>query len=78
MIPRERTDRPTKRIAIVGAGATGMVQLKNLLDVFGRPEVEYDLEVVVFESKSEVGGVWYVLSLERPCLFFSILKEGRV
>lgn len=50
--------RQVKRIAIIGAGATGLVQLKNLLDVLSRPEVEYELEVVVFESKSEVGGVW--------------------
>lgn len=52
--------KSTKRIAIIGAGATGMVQLKNLLDIFSRPEVEYELEVVVFESKPEVGGVWSV------------------
>ena len=60
MEPSNGHRRPLKRIAIIGAGATGMVQLKNLLDVFSRPEVEYELEVVVFESKSQVGGVWYV------------------
>jgi cation diffusion facilitator CzcD-associated flavoprotein CzcO len=54
--------KPVKRIAIIGAGATGLVQLKNLLDVFSRPGVGHDLDVVVFEIKSEVGGVWYV-----PC-----------
>ena len=59
--------KPTKKIAIIGAGATGMVQLKNLVEVFSRPEVEYGLEVVVFESKSEVGGVWYVWEFVLVC-----------
>lgn len=58
--------RPTKRIAIIGAGSSGMVQLKNLLEVFRRPEVKYELDVVVFESKPEVGGVWCVV-LVRGC-----------
>lgn len=47
-----------KRISIIGAGASGLVQLKNLLDVFARPDVQDELEVVVFEAKEDVGGVW--------------------
>lgn len=50
--------RQTKRIAVIGAGATGLVQLKNLLDVARRPEVGYQLLVTVYEGKPGVGGVW--------------------
>jgi hypothetical protein len=51
---------PATRLAIIGAGSAGLTQLKNALEVFARPEVKTELEVVVFESKTEVGGVWYV------------------
>jgi hypothetical protein len=49
-----------RRIAIIGAGSSGLAQLKQLLDAFSRPGVESRLEVVVFESRSEIGGVWSV------------------
>lgn len=47
-----------KKVAIIGAGASGLAQVKQLVDTFGRPKVEDELEVVVFESREEVGGVW--------------------
>jgi cation diffusion facilitator CzcD-associated flavoprotein CzcO len=56
-------DLPVTRVAIIGAGASGLTQLKQLLDAFARPEVRKRtrLEVVVFETKRDVGGVWYVV-----------------
>ena len=53
------------RIAIVGAGSSGLAQLKQLLDAFSRPEVTDRLEVVVYESRGEIGGVWFVLLNDR-------------
>lgn len=54
--------RQIVRVGIIGAGASGLTQLKQLLEAFGRPEVKNrtDLEVVVFDKQAEVGGVWYV------------------
>ena len=49
------------RVAIIGAGASGLVQLKQLLDAFNRADVKRRgkrLEVVCFEKSREVGGVW--------------------
>ncbi len=50
------------RVAIIGAGASGLVQLKQLLDAFNREDVRRQgknkLEVVCFEKSTEVGGVW--------------------
>jgi cation diffusion facilitator CzcD-associated flavoprotein CzcO len=53
--------RPIKRVAIIGAGPTGLAQLKNILDTRSLGNRAYELEAVVFESKPDVGGVWYVL-----------------
>jgi cation diffusion facilitator CzcD-associated flavoprotein CzcO len=51
------------RVGIIGAGASGLAQLKQLLDAFARPEVKRraDLEVICFEKQEEVGGVWWVI-----------------
>ena len=46
------------RVAVIGAGSSGLAQLKQLLDAFSRPLVRSQLEVVVFESRPEIGGVW--------------------
>ena len=51
------------RVAIIGAGASGISQIKQLLDAFERDDVKAKgkrLEVVCFEKGREVGGVWYV------------------
>jgi cation diffusion facilitator CzcD-associated flavoprotein CzcO len=50
--------RPTKRVAIIGSGPTGLAQLKNILDTRKLEHRAYELEVVVYESKPDVGGVW--------------------
>lgn len=57
--------RQVIRVGIIGGGASGLAQLKQLLDAFARPEVKKrsELQVVLFEKQSEVGGVWYVPSL---------------
>lgn len=49
-----------KRIAIIGAGAAGLAQAKQVLDAFstssaGLPD---GVDLVVFESRNDVGGVW--------------------
>jgi len=52
-----------QRIAIIGAGSSGLAQLKQLLDAFSRPQGTCRLKITVFESRSEIGGVWFVLLL---------------
>jgi NADH dehydrogenase FAD-containing subunit len=52
--------KPIKKVAIIGAGPTGLAQLKNLLEVAKLPNAKYELQVRIFESKPDVGGVWYV------------------
>jgi cation diffusion facilitator CzcD-associated flavoprotein CzcO len=52
--------KPIKKVAIIGAGPTGLAQLKNLLEVSKSPKAKYELQVKIFESKPDVGGVWYV------------------
>lgn len=52
--------KPIKKVAIIGAGPTGLAQLKNLLEVSKLPNAKYELQVKIFESKPDVGGVWYV------------------
>ncbi|EIW66197.1 hypothetical protein TREMEDRAFT_13077, partial [Tremella mesenterica DSM 1558] len=44
------------RIAIIGAGASGLTSIKQLIDTFRR--VGRSVEVVCYESKEDVGGVW--------------------
>lgn len=46
------------RVGIIGAGSAGLAQLKQVLDAFRRPNVGSKLEVVCFEARDEVGGVW--------------------
>ncbi|WWD16875.1 hypothetical protein CI109_101307 [Kwoniella shandongensis] len=55
-LPSSSTD--TTRIAIVGAGSSGLAQLEQLLEVWARDEVKTKLEVVVYEAREDVGGVW--------------------
>jgi len=52
-----------KKVAIIGAGPTGLAQLKNLLEVSKSSKAKYELQVRIFESKPDVGGVWYVPEL---------------
>ena len=48
--------KPSKSIAIVGAGSGGLAILKTLFDL---PEgVRRDWEVVLYEQRRNVGGVW--------------------
>jgi cation diffusion facilitator CzcD-associated flavoprotein CzcO len=51
------------RIAIIGAGAAGIAQAKQIVDAFHldtRTEDDVRVDVVVFEARDRVGGVWYV------------------
>jgi cation diffusion facilitator CzcD-associated flavoprotein CzcO len=52
--------KPIKKVAIIGAGPTGLAQLKNLLEVSKSSKAKCELQVKIFESKPDVGGVWYV------------------
>ena len=55
--------KETIRVAIIGAGASGLSQIKQLLDAFERDDVRAsgkELVVVCYEKGREVGGVWYV------------------
>jgi cation diffusion facilitator CzcD-associated flavoprotein CzcO len=46
------------RIAVIGAGSAGLAQIKQILDAFSRPGVEKQLELVAFETRDDVGGLW--------------------
>lgn len=43
-------ERPIKRVAIIGAGPSGVPAARQMLDA--------GLEVVMFEHQEQVGGVW--------------------
>ena len=49
---------PNIRVAIIGAGSSGLAQLKQLLDAFSRPETTSQLDITIFESRDEIGGTW--------------------
>ena len=51
------SDVPDKRIAIVGAGTGGIVMLKTLLDDLPK-DVTRNWEIVLFEQRDDVGGIW--------------------
>ncbi|TFY66911.1 hypothetical protein EVG20_g4167 [Dentipellis fragilis] len=53
----DSTRNATKRIAIVGAGTAGISTLKTLL-VDLPEEARRDWEVVLFEQRRDVGGIW--------------------
>ncbi|WVR04176.1 hypothetical protein IAU60_001176 [Kwoniella sp. DSM 27419] len=54
------------KVAVIGAGAAGLAQIQQLYEAWARDGVEArsKLELVVYESKEEVGGVW--LSTDEP------------
>ncbi|KIR57530.1 hypothetical protein I312_101660 [Cryptococcus bacillisporus CA1280] len=52
------------RVAVIGAGASGLAQTQQLLEAWNREEVKTKLEVVVYEAREDVGGVW--LSADGP------------
>ena len=51
------TDVPDKRIAIVGGGTSGIVMLKTLVEDLPK-DVTRSWEIVLFEQRNEVGGIW--------------------
>ncbi|WVQ74674.1 hypothetical protein IAR50_004278 [Cryptococcus sp. DSM 104548] len=50
--------KPVTRVAVIGAGAAGLAQLQQLQEAWQRDNVHSKLEVVAFETKEDVGGVW--------------------
>lgn len=52
----------TKTIVIIGAGPAGLAALKAVLET---PQFASGLWTpIVFESRSDVGGVWYIFIVE--------------
>ncbi len=49
---------PITRIAVIGAGAAGITQAKQIVDAWSVNNVETQLQIVVFEARDAVGGVW--------------------
>ena len=47
-----------KSIAIIGAGSSGLSSLKTFIDV--SESTGQNWEIVVFERREDVGGIWYV------------------
>lgn len=56
---RQANRLPSKRICVIGAGPAGLAVLKYL------SETSYfktgSWSIVAYESRSKVGGIWYVL-----------------
>lgn len=52
------TGKPVIRVAVIGAGASGLTQTQQLLEAWSRKAVKTKLEVVAFEARGDVGGVW--------------------
>lgn len=52
------TEKSVIRVAVIGAGASGLVQTQQLLETWSREAVKTKLELVVFEAREDVGGVW--------------------
>jgi cation diffusion facilitator CzcD-associated flavoprotein CzcO len=50
-------DGPDKRIAIVGGGTGGIVMLKTLIHDLPN-DVTRTWEIVLFEQRDDVGGIW--------------------
>jgi cation diffusion facilitator CzcD-associated flavoprotein CzcO len=50
-------DVPDKRIAIVGGGRGGIVMLKTLVDDLPK-DITRTWEIVLFEQRDDVGGIW--------------------
>lgn len=44
----------SKSIAIIGAGSAGLAALKTFLEV----EAQDDWDIVLFEQRRDVGGIW--------------------
>lgn len=62
-LPINIMTKQVKKVGIIGAGPSGLVQLKNLLETSKLPGAKYELQIKTFESKPDVGGVWYVPSV---------------
>lgn len=58
---------PPKSIAIIGAGSAGLAMLKTVLDLPAHSAEKW--EVVLYEDRESVGGVWQVKS------FFSFSND---
>lgn len=50
-------DVPDKRIAIVGGGLSGIVMLKTLVNDLPK-DITRTWEIVLYEQRDDVGGIW--------------------
>ncbi|WVQ83422.1 hypothetical protein IAT38_005563 [Cryptococcus sp. DSM 104549] len=57
-------DKPLTRVAVIGAGSSGLAHLQQLQEAWARDGVKSKLELVGFEGNEDVGGVW--LADEEP------------
>ncbi|KAK6907093.1 hypothetical protein I203_101082 [Kwoniella mangroviensis CBS 8507] len=60
---------PTTRVGMIGAGASGLSQIQQLLEIWDQHKDvrgKTKLEIVGFESKSDVGGVWLTDDQPKP------------
>ena len=67
----------TKRIAIVGGGTAGLTMLKTLVTELPS-ETRQDWEIVLFEQRDDVGGIWCSLSSTRAsqCLLTGLCMQA--
>lgn len=68
VVPNEPTAR--KRIVIVGGGTGGLAALKTFLHDIPKA-LEEEWEVVLYEQRPNVGGVWFVM-FHSPSLLADI------
>ena len=59
-IDQDEDRREVVRVAVIGIGSAGLGQLKQLKDAFERDDVKREkrLEVIGFETREDVGGIW--------------------
>jgi cation diffusion facilitator CzcD-associated flavoprotein CzcO len=53
-----KDSRPIKRIAVIGGGAAGVAQAKEILDAFRPGMSDYQVSLTVYEARDDLGGVW--------------------
>ncbi|ORY06269.1 FAD/NAD(P)-binding domain-containing protein [Basidiobolus meristosporus CBS 931.73] len=62
--------RPVKRIAVIGAGPTGLIAAKNLAQ-------EGEFDVIVFERNNTIGGIWNYSTKQGPAIQFPQVSAGQ-
>lgn len=55
--PPKQVVHASKSVAVVGAGSAGLAMLRALVDL--QEELHDTLDIVLYEQRRDVGGIWY-------------------